>query len=41
MSDDDIDVAITRLIGVYSKDLSSDFAAEFRQCIRDDRIVDF
>jgi len=29
MSDDDIDVAITRLIGVYSKDLSSDFAAEF------------
>jgi len=33
MSDEDIDVVITRLVGVYSKYLSSDFPAEFRQCI--------
>jgi len=33
MSDEDTDVVITRLAGVYSKDLSSDFPAEFRQCI--------
>ena len=33
MSDEDIDVAITRLVGVYSKDLSSDFPKEFRQCV--------
>lgn len=33
MSDEDIDVAISRLVGVYSKDLSSDFPAEFRQFI--------
>jgi len=34
-SDEDIDVAnaITRLVGMYSKDLSSDFPAKFRQCI--------
>jgi len=25
MPDEDVDVAITRLVGVYSKDLSSDF----------------
>jgi len=29
MSDEDIDVAITRLVGVNSKDLSSDFPAEY------------
>jgi hypothetical protein len=33
MSDEDIDAAITRLVGVYSKDLSSDFPSEFRQFI--------
>jgi len=33
MSDEDTDVAITGLVGVYAKDLSSDFPAEFRQCI--------
>jgi len=34
-SDEDIDVtnAITELVGMYSKDLSSDFSAKFRQCI--------
>jgi len=34
-SDEDIDVAnaITRLVGMYSKDLSSDFPEKFRQCI--------
>ena len=35
ISDEDIDFAnaITRLVGMYSKDLSSDFPAKFRQCI--------
>lgn len=33
MSGEDIDAAISRLVGVYSKDLSSDFPAEFRQFI--------
>ena len=31
MSDEDIDVGISRLVGVYSKVLSSDFLAEFCQ----------
>lgn len=31
--DEDIDVGISRLVGVYSKDLSSSFPAEFRQFI--------
>jgi len=35
-SDEDVDIsnAITRLVGMYSKDLSSDFPETFRQCIR-------
>jgi len=34
-SDEDIDVAnaITRLVGMYTKNLSSDFLSKFRQCI--------
>jgi len=34
-SDEDTDVAyaITRLVGMYSKDLSSDFPEKFRHCI--------
>jgi len=34
-SDEDIDVAnaITRLVGMYTKNLSSDFPSKFRQCI--------
>ena len=33
MSDEDIHVGISTLVGVYSKDLSSHFPAEFRQFI--------
>ena len=33
MSDENIHVGISTLVGVYSKDLSSDFPAEFRQFI--------